>query len=216
VIGAILSQAGATGRPVHAYGEMVALLWEAGDVVAAIALEEAWNELADEFAFALLCAYRADAVLGGEHEGALRQVCDLHSSVSGAPAPCVPHQPSAEVCTEFPADLLAPRSARHFVADALARWGLKQSVCDDAGLVVSELATNAVVHARSAFSVSVRAKGGRVRLSVSDASPVTPMMRDPTLVEASGRGLHLVTELAAQWGVESIAGAKTVWARLEA
>ena len=45
VIGSLVLQAGETGRPVRAYGEMVARLWEAGDVVAAIELEKSWNEL---------------------------------------------------------------------------------------------------------------------------------------------------------------------------
>ena len=75
VIGSMVGRAGATGRPVRAYGEMVALLWEAGDVVAAIELEECWNELSREFPFALLCGYHSESVLGHEHAEALRQVC---------------------------------------------------------------------------------------------------------------------------------------------
>ena len=63
-LGPIMGTAAATGRPVRAFGEMVALLWEAGDVLAAIDLETAWNELAAQVPFSLYCAYRTDSVAG--------------------------------------------------------------------------------------------------------------------------------------------------------
>ena len=75
VIGPVLRQAGDMGRPVCAYGEMVALLWDAGNVLAAIELEELWNELGREHQFTLLCGYRREAVNGARHEDALQQIC---------------------------------------------------------------------------------------------------------------------------------------------
>ena len=85
VIGSLVRQAGETGRPVRAYGEMVALLWDAGDVLAAIELEKLWNELGRELQFSLLCGYHSESVQGDEHAEPLRQVCHLHSSVLHAP-----------------------------------------------------------------------------------------------------------------------------------
>ena len=80
VLGAIL-EGSDEGHPVHVYGEMVALLWEAGDVLAAIELESLWNDLIETRDFSLLCAYPSAALAGSEHAEALRQVCRLHSSV---------------------------------------------------------------------------------------------------------------------------------------
>ena len=81
VIGSIIDSVGAGGRPIRAYGEMVALLWDDGAVHAAIALEDLWNELADTYAFSLLCAYPTSAF---EREGStepFRTVCGQHSRV---------------------------------------------------------------------------------------------------------------------------------------
>jgi anti-sigma regulatory factor (Ser/Thr protein kinase) len=217
VIGSLVRQAGETGKPVRAYGEMVALLWEAGNVVAAIELEKSWNELSRELPFGLLCGYHSESVLGDELSEALQQVCHLHSSVLRAPTrenPDAPYPTGAEVSAQFAAERTAPRSARHFVVDTLGRWGYAGSVLDDAQLLVTELATNAVVHARSPFSVVARREGYAVRVSVRDACPVRPKLRDVGPPGTSGNGLRLVAALAADWGVELTADGKTVWAEL--
>jgi anti-sigma regulatory factor (Ser/Thr protein kinase) len=217
VIGSVVRQAADTGRPVRAFGEMVALLWEAGDVLAAIELEELWNELGRELQFSLLCGYHSAAVQGGEHAEALQQICSLHSSVLKDPA----HGGSegersdgVEVSADFAADHDAPRCARHFVADALGTWGHGGTLLDDARLLVTELATNAVVHARSPFSVMARSEGDLVRLSVRDASSHTPTLRAGGPTATSGRGLRLVAALSSSWGVDTSADGKTVWAEL--
>jgi anti-sigma regulatory factor (Ser/Thr protein kinase) len=218
VVGSLIRQAGETGRPVRTYGEMVALLWDAGDVLGAIELEKLWNELGRELQFSLLCCYHSESVQGDEHAEALRQVCHLHSSVLHARArddPDARCSAGTEVSARFPAERDAPRSARHFVADTLGRWGHTGRMVDDAQLLVSELATNAVLHARSAFSVVARAEESRIRVSVRDASPVTPKLRDHGAMALSGRGLHLVAALSADWGVEVTADGKTVWAELQ-
>src|SRR5581483_4242741 len=65
VVGDLVRQAAATaaGRPVRAYGEIVALMWGAGYLTAALELEELWNELGREVGFSLYCAY-PQAVVG--------------------------------------------------------------------------------------------------------------------------------------------------------
>ena len=80
---------------------------------------------------------------------------------------------------------------------------------------MSELATNAVIHAQSDFSVVLHACGGGVRIEVCDGSSVAPILRDLTSVVApSGRGVALVAKLATRWGSESTYEGKTVWADL--
>jgi anti-sigma regulatory factor (Ser/Thr protein kinase) len=215
IVASVIRRALASGRPVRAYGEMVALLWEAGDVLAAIELETAWNDLARELPFALVCAYRSESVQGHQHANALHEVCHLHTSVIGsrpgerrdAPGP-------GEVCAEFSRERQAPTAARRFVAGVLKEWGHSPSLVDDAKLVVSELATNAVIHASSPFSVAVRPSGSSVRVSVRDRSRTRPSLRHDDGLAISGRGLRLIDTLATNWGVEIAHDGKTVWAEL--
>src|SRR5579864_5992087 len=97
VVGSLVRRAGAT-RGVRAYGEMVALLWDAGNVVGAIDLERLWNRLQQETSFSLLCAYAsaaADALDGGD---GFSEICRLHSEVIvNAPSPS-----DAEQVRSFP------------------------------------------------------------------------------------------------------------------
>ncbi len=85
---------------------------------------------------------------------------------------------------------------------------------DDAKLVVSELATNAVVHARSPFTVTVRVSQADVLIAVSDQSAQMPVRPDGSGHDDSGRGLALVTAVAEQWMVDQIPAGKRVWVQL--
>jgi anti-sigma regulatory factor (Ser/Thr protein kinase) len=208
LVGAVVREAGATGRPVRAYGEMVALLWEAGDVTASIDLELLWNELGTQVPFSLYCAYRSESVAGHEHAADLERVCHLHSAVVPAPP--------AETRWQFPAELGAPREARQAVDEALRHLGHHGRLVDDARLVVTELAANAVVHARSPFSVSIRHKDSTVRVLVGDRSPAAPEVRAASSTLLSGRGMRLVAAIAARWGVDFTPDGKVVWAELRA
>ena len=100
------------------------------------------------------------------------------------------------------------------MTDTLVGWGYGGSFMEDAQLVVTELASNAVVHARSPFSVAARAEPFGVRISVHDASPVTPTVREHDPLALSGRGLRLVAAIAADWGVDTTPDGKVVWAEL--
>jgi anti-sigma regulatory factor (Ser/Thr protein kinase) len=217
VIGSVVRRAGETGRAVRVYGEMVALLWDTGNVLAAIELEELWNELGRELQFDLLCGYNSESVNGAEHEQALQQICHLHCAVLDAAG--TNHRDAqwpagAGVSANFPADLVAAGAARQFVTDSLTKTNLPVTSIDDARLIVTELAANAIVHARSPFSVTVHAHGCGVRLSVRDGSSVRPTVRPCDPRAESGRGLLLVAALSADWGVVVALDGKTVWADL--
>lgn len=203
VVGEIVRGACQRGREVRAYGEMVALLWDAGDVLGAIELEKLWNELARELQFSLWCAYHGHSLAVHEHADELHEVCHLHTSVID------------EATARFAAGADAPLAARRFVSSVLARRPYEGRVqTGDIRLLVSELATNAVIHARSPFSVSVRCVGSAVRISVRDSSPMRPVLRDGGVTSLSGRGLHLVDALADAWGVDADVDGKTIWAEL--
>jgi len=97
--------------------------------------------------------------------------------------------------------------ARAFVADALAPTGVDAEVVR---LLTSELATNAVLHARTPFRVRLRADPNVVRVEVINDEPELLLaMVEPS--ERGGRGLRLVKGLADDWGAESSRDEKVVW-----
>ncbi len=204
VIGALIGRLAAGPGPVRVYGEMVALLWAEGQVTAALQLEQLWNELGRRLPFSLFCGYPDHAVA----PAVLHEIGGLHSAVVGAAPPG-----GDETIRTFGRALDAPSAARRFVIDALPA-DAADALVDDAALVVTELATNAVVHARSDFTVVVAWSRDRVRISVRDASPVPPAGQPPSLVVCSGRGLAVVAALAARWDFEPQGFGKVVWAEL--
>jgi hypothetical protein len=115
----------------------------------------------------------------------------------------------AEKVTDYPFSRQAPAAARHFTVATLGAWGAGD-LAGDAALVVTELAANAIRHARSAFTVSLSARDDLVRISVRDASSLAGGLRAAPL-----HGLAAVDALASRWGVESHGNAgKTVWVDL--
>lgn len=112
----------------------------------------------------------------------------------------------------------APRSialVRRYVVDVCTArgWG---EVADDAALLVSEAATNAVLHAYGPqIRVRVLARGSRLRVEVFDGSPSLPVQRSALPSAEGGRGLALVEALAAAWGVQAQPAGKTFWFELE-
>ncbi|WP_432097480.1 ATP-binding protein [Streptomyces sp. bgisy100] len=109
-----------------------------------------------------------------------------------------------------------PRSAaaaRRLVRVALAAWGL-DDLADDGTLIVSELVSNAVRHARreSIRVVIDRPEARRVRIGVVDFSQACPVRGNPGATDESGRGLALVGELAEAWGTDPLPWGKRVWA----
>ena len=107
------------------------------------------------------------------------------------------------------------RMARRFVLETLAGWGDEASM-DCASLLVSELVTNAIVHARSAVELELSrdADADVLRVAVRDASVRPPRMGGFDLEALSGRGLALVEALSDRWGVEADASGKLVWFEL--
>lgn len=104
--------------------------------------------------------------------------------------------------------------ARRFVREALAGLDLAD-VVDAAEICVSELVTNAVLHARTGVTVRTGVVGPVVRLEVQDGSTVAPRRLVHTMGSATGRGMELVALLARSWGVDLVDDRmKTVWCEL--
>lgn len=83
---------------VRAYGEMVDILWESGNTLGALRLEELWNSLAETHDFRLFCAYSMGHFLKAGSEDALREICLRHTRAGAltAAAPCDAEDARAE------------------------------------------------------------------------------------------------------------------------
>jgi anti-sigma regulatory factor (Ser/Thr protein kinase) len=99
------------------------------------------------------------------------------------------------------------------VTETLTGWACGH-LADDAALLVSELVTNAVIHARSDVVLRLwRTDSGiRVEIAERDSQPVTARPVNPEAL--GGRGLYLVETLARDWGVRPAEPGKTVWFEL--
>lgn len=100
---------------------------------------------------------------------------------------------------------------RHQTRLVLHLWGLAD-LTSPVEVLVSELATNVVRHARTLFTVTVSWDGATLSVEVSDASPLGPR---PQLAarpdDEGGRGLLLVDAVASDWGVDLYDQGKTIW-----
>ena len=214
LVGSTVREAARSGRDVSIYGEIVAVLWDSGHVVPALDLESRWNELRNETPFSLLCAYHTGSIAGDERRPALDTLCRLHSSVNGHLEGVDGSEPAlTEATHRFEVTVHAPRAARHFVANTLQEWRCS-SLIEDASLIVTELATNAVTHAQTDFLVTLARGRTSVRISVQDSSYVAPTVAIAPRGSTSGRGLTLVSAVANRWGDGSAGSGKVVWAEL--
>ena len=120
----------------------------------------------------------------------------------------------SEASHTFAAHPGSVRDARHFLRGCLEAWS-----ADSYGLsgeqVVSELATNAALHAHSQYTVHLRLDADSLLVEVTDSSTVLPQARRYAADATTGRGLMLVDALAADWGVQASPTGKTVWCRID-
>jgi anti-sigma regulatory factor (Ser/Thr protein kinase) len=102
------------------------------------------------------------------------------------------------------------REARLFVRDVASEAGADPNA---AALLASELATNAVVHAKTRFEVRVAKNAETFRVEiVNDAPEMLLMMKEPS--EHGGRGLGIIAAVAQRWGEEAHEHEKVVWFEL--
>lgn len=114
--------------------------------------------------------------------------------------------------TVLAAEPVSAGLARDFVRLHLVAHDLSHLV-DDVRLVVSELATNAMLHAETPFVVMMSRVNGSVLLVIQDESMSLPAPYVPDVMDVSGRGLMIVAFLSQEWGTNTDGrGFKSVWA----
>jgi anti-sigma regulatory factor (Ser/Thr protein kinase) len=116
---------------------------------------------------------------------------------------------------QFPAVRTSALDARRFVSEVVA--DVPEEVSDAAVLIASELASNSVRHAASAFAVRVEKLPDRIRIEVEDDGGGEPNVKSPGPSDTSGRGLQIVSSVADEWGVipRNEGPGKIVWATID-
>jgi serine/threonine-protein kinase RsbW len=130
--------------------------------------------------------------------------------------PGVTEGPSCARQMTLPAAAPAARLARQATRQVLASWQVAH-LEEAAVLLVSELVSNVVRHARttSAMILRLETAGTCLRIEVQDGDPRWPQPRTPARLDESGFGFVLVDTLADKWGVRQTRRGKAIWAELD-
>ncbi|MFH9726209.1 ATP-binding protein [Streptomyces sp. NPDC017254] len=127
-----------------------------------------------------------------------------------------------EATLTLPSEPASVPTARRYVAEVLVEWGLDDAadIADAIRLIVSELATNAVLHTLGqspTFTVDVRLeREEQLHIGVTDSHPRRPRRLPAAVQQDNGRGLVIIRVLAAEAGgrlsvTPTADGGKTVW-----
>ncbi len=154
----------------------------------------------------------ADAVLGEHATEASRpdDIALLVTRYDGQPASAR----QRSMCWTLPrSDMRGVAQARHLVAGTLRRWGVPELV-DSTELLVSEVVTNGLVHGEGDVQLALTLDAAKLRVEVTDRTPLEPRLLNLPSDAASGRGLWLVNAMSAAWGTEPRGAGKAVWFEL--
>lgn len=141
---------------------------------------------------------------------------DLHVFSGDQARRAVAGEPPCAWQVTMPAAERSPGLARRVARDALTSWRLTH-LTDTAVLLISELVTNAVLHARtggSGLALHLENHGAWLRIEVHDGDVRGPEPRLPGTLDESGFGYVIVDALADEWGVQETVAGKAVWAEL--
>ncbi|GLW64586.1 hypothetical protein Arub01_28300 [Actinomadura rubrobrunea] len=111
----------------------------------------------------------------------------------------------------LPEEPQAAGLARELVRRQLAAWNLGEEFVITTELLVSELVSNVILHAKGPIGLRML-RSWTLTCEVSDASLTTPLIRRSKPTDEGGRGLQLVSALSQRWGTRYSANGKTIWA----
>lgn len=123
------------------------------------------------------------------------------------------YRPSVEAQIDLPAEVTSPARARRFALGILAGLDVHE-LADTMVLLVSEVVTNAVVHARTACTLRILHDERCLRVELHDASIHPAVVSSWDGDRPGGRGMTLVSSLADGWGSDVDGGGKVVWFEL--
>jgi anti-sigma regulatory factor (Ser/Thr protein kinase) len=119
------------------------------------------------------------------------------------------------LAVDLPAHVASPGVARAWLFTIADTTTLPAELVSDATLVLSELVTNAVIHAATDVHVYIEVHDANgIHLEVGDATHTVPQVLPAAPEEEGGVGMRIVERLAAAWGVRQVSDGKVVWADL--
>jgi anti-sigma regulatory factor (Ser/Thr protein kinase) len=123
--------------------------------------------------------------------------------------------PSRVASLDLPAEATMPARTRRWLSQQLGGWGVPDETVHVAMLCVSELTTNALLHAGTPTRIDIDLSDERLLIAVSDSGTRGRAARsEPEALSTRGRGLNLVAGLADAWGSEPTVRGSTVWFEL--
>jgi anti-sigma regulatory factor (Ser/Thr protein kinase) len=142
---------------------------------------------------------------------------DAHDDVTVLAMSATGDARSRSANLDLPGDATAPRQARRFVRATLESWSIDGDTVSTAELCVSELVTNAVIHAGTPPALAIRSDGDLLTVVVQDhgAHGTAQRVEDYDPMTVSGRGLTLVDALTVAWSAERSSDGTSVWFELE-
>jgi len=174
----------------------------------------------DEQIAALRGELSSAVAAGRTLERAADQMLAAFQLPSGEPADDItlllirmPDGPLSVVTSTLAPEPRSAGAARATVRDTLERWG-QPDLADTACLLVNEILTNAIQHARCPIRMHLCRAANEIIVEVTDDSPQFPERRLPGDDEEDGRGLQVVDALATSWGTRLAVPGKTVWCTL--
>lgn len=129
----------------------------------------------------------------------------------GAGAPSATDARPLHAERDLPDRLDSAGRARRWVDDLLDSCDVPRSRRRDVMLLTSEIVTNAIQHGTPPVHLRIRVNDSTIRLEVDDHSIDNPVIREPGLYDAGGRGMQLVDRFATSWGVDMHDNGKQVW-----
>lgn len=205
--------AAAKHRPLRAFGEMVGILWKAGNVKGAVRLEQLWNELIDAHGLTLYCAYSARMFADASDLAATEAMCHTHHHVIPPRHYGEEHnfEPRADCITRsfLPTpDALA--AARWLVLSTLQAWEHSAFSVGAVSVATAQLVTSVLHNNLRPFRVTLRREIHGVRVEIEHPSDAVD---DET---ANVPQVALVHRLAKEWGADTLSDTKVVWATFAA
>jgi hypothetical protein len=122
-------------------------------------------------------------------------------------------EPRQVAMMELTTEPLIAAAGRRFVTEKLSEWELGD-LQPMAGMVVTELVSNAVRHTAKPMTLRLQHRARRLIVEVADGDERQPRRLRPTLLEEGHRGLFIVDKLSRRWGTRPTADGKVVWAEL--
>ncbi len=208
--------ASAKHRPLRAFGEMVGILWKAGNVRGAVRLEELWNEVVDSYGFTLYCAYSAPMIAETRDLRATAAMCHTHSNVI-PPAHYAKNydvdSPADQVTKSFLPTPESLAAARWFVLSTLQAWDHNASSVGAVSVATAHLVTQVLHNNLQPFRITLRRGIHSVRVEVEHPADEADAADD---AQASAVQADLVHRLAKEWGAATTTDTKVVWATFAA